>query len=126
MELRRSRRLQGLLPELELDNEWKACFVCFGSAQPWNKNVILLECCGNVIHRHCQNKWKSNNHRCGMCKKAFQPAWPLENEDHDTMAEFLDVLLQSNMERMVVVTFVNTVLCSDHFENRLCEVSTLS
>ena len=72
---RRSRRLQGLAPEIK--HTQFRCF-CLVKGDTSDSGVIQLPCCRQFLHRTCYQQWRQGNHTTfPMCRyEQHQPAVP--------------------------------------------------
>ena len=67
MELRRSRRLRGLLPEVQ--NVDQVCFICkLGIDINSLTRCKSTPCCGAFLHRHCYQEMLTRARVCGNCR----------------------------------------------------------
>ena len=65
MARRQSRRLQGLLPEVQSTRF--TCF-CLLEGDATDSGVVQTTCCRQFLHQSCQRRWLSSRSTCPLCR----------------------------------------------------------
>ena len=75
MARRQSRRLQGLLPEVQITRF--TCF-CLLEGDAADLGVVQTTCCRQFLHQSCQRRWLRSHSTCPLCRhdQAHPPAVP--------------------------------------------------
>ena len=88
MEVRRSRRLLGLIPEVD---EFKGkCFICQGDLviDSLTRCSAKTYCCEKFLHKRCLQQELQYSDRCGHCKTSN----PRGNEDEAQLSPWKEVV----------------------------------
>ena len=75
MARRQSRRLQGLLPEVQATRF--TCF-CLLEGDAADLGVVQTTCCRQFLHQSCQRRWLRSHSTCPLCRheQTHPPAVP--------------------------------------------------
>lgn len=91
---RRSRRLQGVAPEVENQADEK-CFFCLLPTRVFAKCMVYLSCCRRFVHRRCQVEWEevTNRDSCGHCRQRLERLFSLRNLSHEEVVPAMQTIL---------------------------------
>ena len=102
MARRQSRRLQGLLPEVQSTHF--TCF-CLVEGEAIDPGVLQTSCCRQFVHQSCYRQWLRTHTTCPLCRHHHghpvgQP--PLQRMDNAAIIERLSRLLSDpNLDQIL-------------------------